>query len=162
MSVIGLKKWLLYSTRTGIELKAAVTDRRIDKVWSDITQLFYHTPDPDKASVSQFCDWVTVEMGETFFHALNTRNLRSVSLSRLALERKLIHLSEIAEVWELPGIFKRWIETVEACITNEKKKSGISTSILSNICKTGNILFYFPNIAFLYFVSSVWDILLFL
>lgn len=58
-------------------------DRRIDKVQSDITQVFYHTPNPDKASDSQSCDWVTVEMGETFFHALNTRNLRSVSLSGL-------------------------------------------------------------------------------
>ncbi len=42
-------------------------DRGIDKVRSDITQVFYHTPNPDKASDSQSCDWVTVEMGETFF-----------------------------------------------------------------------------------------------
>lgn len=61
-------------------------DSGIDKVRSDITQVFYHTPNPDKASDSQSCDWVTVKMGETFFfllHALNTRNLRSVSLSGL-------------------------------------------------------------------------------
>lgn len=42
-------------------------DRGVDKVRSDITQVFYHTPNPDKASDSQSRDWVTVEMGEFFF-----------------------------------------------------------------------------------------------